>query len=71
VTAGATRGKRPRWGLRTLGFLAVAAASLLAYDWFSANGLALLTSVGLLLGLVGAAICSVRGIRASRRPLSP
>jgi hypothetical protein len=57
--------------MRTLGFLAIAAASLLAYDWLRANGLALLTTVGLFLGLVGAAICSVRGIRASRRPLSP
>jgi hypothetical protein len=35
VTAGGTRGNRPRWGLRTLGFLAIAAASLLAYDWLA------------------------------------
>ena len=59
-------GKQPeqrRWGLRSLLFLALAAASLLFYDVLQANGLALLTTVGLLVGLVGAPVGGTRGIR--------
>lgn len=53
--------------MRTLGFLAVAAVSLLSYDVLRSNGLALLTTVGLLVGLVGAGICTARGLRETRR----
>jgi hypothetical protein len=62
-------GERPRqrrWGLRTLLFLAMAAASLLFYDVLRANGLALLTTVGLLVGVAGAVVCSIRGVREVR-----
>ena len=58
--------KQRRWGLRSLLFLALAAASLLFYDVLRANGFALLTTVGLLVGLVGATVCSIRGIREVR-----
>lgn len=57
-----------RWGLWTLGFLTIAAASLIAYDALRNSGLALLSSVGLAIGLVGAVVCTVRGVRHSGLP---
>jgi uncharacterized membrane protein len=57
-----------RWGLRTLGFLMIAAASIIASNLLSADGdneLALLTFIGTVVGLVGAGVCSVRGVRSS------
>ncbi len=59
--------KPKRWGLRALAFLGIAAASIIASNLLRANGndnFALLTFIGLVVGLVGATVCSVRGIRS-------
>jgi hypothetical protein len=58
---------RPRWGLRTLGFLTLAAASILTSNVMYARddaSLVLLTFAGTVIGLVGAAVCSLRGLLA-------
>ena len=59
--------KRKRWGLRTLGFLSLAFVSILASNGLTAAGHGGLpiTFVGTLVGLVGAAYCSYRGLRDS------
>jgi hypothetical protein len=61
----AGRPKRKRWGLRTLGFLALALASIMASNALSATGTGSLpiTFVGTVVGLVGAGYCSYRGVR--------
>ncbi len=62
-----SRPAEKRWGLRTLAFLALAAASLLVRNLMYSNestDFVLLTFVGLVVGLVGAAVSSVRGLRA-------
>ena len=59
--------KQKYWGLRTLGFLALAAGSLIARNamiLYDVTGFILLPFVGLVIGLIGAAICSYKGIRA-------
>jgi len=59
--------KPRRWGLRTLGFLGIAAASIVASNLDHANGTAdyaLLTFIGTVVGLAGATVCSVRGLRS-------
>lgn len=61
--------RAPHWGLRTLGFLALAAGSLLLAGYFHDHpraGAGLLTTAGLLTGLAGAAFCSLRGLRSAR-----
>jgi peptidoglycan/LPS O-acetylase OafA/YrhL len=53
-----------RWGLRALGFLALALLSLTVSNWPGSGGYGnLLILSGLVVGLVGAGVCSVRGIR--------
>jgi hypothetical protein len=68
VEAGRSRPARPkRWGLRALAFLTLAAASIIASNALSLDGkneFALLTFIGTVVGLVGATVCSIRGIRA-------
>jgi hypothetical protein len=50
----------PRWGVRTLAFLALA---LLSIGLSTLQGhYTLLTLAGLLIGLIGAMFCSLRGI---------
>lgn len=66
----ARRSGNRRWGLWTLAFLALAALSVFFYDELRAAGLALLTTVGLLIGLAGAAVCTVRGLRGAGLPRS-
>jgi hypothetical protein len=59
--------KQKRWGLRTLAYLALAAACLMARNLMHSSGatdLVLLPFIGLVVGLVGATVCSIRGIRA-------
>lgn len=54
--------------MRTLGFLALAAASILASNVLHSTGVddyVLLTFTGMVVGLGGAAVCSYRGLRAS------
>ena len=59
--------KRKHWGLRTLGFLTIALVSVLASNVLYARGNAdfiLLTTAGVAVGLIGAGVCSVRGLRS-------
>ncbi len=60
------REKRPpRWGLRTLGFLGLALLSMVTA---TAQGHHTVGTLGsLVLGLVGAGICSVRGVKATAK----
>lgn len=64
------RQRRPkRYGVRTLGYLALAAASVLTSNALAARGIddyVLLTFLGTMVGLSGAAVCSYRGLRSSR-----
>jgi hypothetical protein len=57
----------PRWGLRTLAFLALAAASIVLPQQARERGVEVLNLVGflgLIAGLIGAGVCTVRGIQA-------
>ena len=61
--AGSPERRRPRWGLRTLGFLGLAFLSLVVsltqgYHTFGTFG-------SLLFGLIGAGYCSVKGMRVA------
>ena len=56
-----------RWGVRTLLFLGLAAGSIILSNWMRLTGnddVILLPFLGLVTGLVGATICTVRGLRA-------
>jgi hypothetical protein len=55
------------WGVRTLLFLGLAAASIIASNWMRMTGntqVILLTFIGTVVGLGGATLCSVKGVRA-------
>ena len=61
--AGSPERRRPRWGLRTLGFLGLAFLSLVValtqgHHTFGTFG-------SLLFGLIGAGYCSVKGFRVA------
>jgi hypothetical protein len=56
-----------RWGVRSLLFLGLAAASIILSNWMRMTGntdVILLTFIGTVVGLVGAIVCTVRGLRA-------
>jgi hypothetical protein len=56
-----------RWGVRSLLYLALAAASIILSNWMRMTGntdVILLTFIGTVVGLVGATVCTIRGIRA-------
>ena len=56
-----------RWGVRSLLFLGLAAASIILSNWMRMTGntdVILLTFIGLLVGLVGATISTIKGFRA-------
>ena len=56
-----------RWGVRSLLFLGLAAASIITSNWMRMTGntdVILLTFIGLLVGLVGATISTIQGFRA-------
>jgi len=56
-----------RWGVRTLLFLGLAAASIVLSNWMRMTGntdVILLTFIGTVVGLAGATVCTIRGIRA-------
>ena len=57
----AVAGRRPRWGLRTLGFLALAFTAIVTSAALGFHTAGTLGS--LLLGLTGAAYCSIQGLR--------
>ena len=55
-----------KWGIRTLLFLALAAASIIVSNWMRMTGntdVILLTFIGLLVGLIGATISTIQGFR--------
>ena len=61
--AGSPERRRPRWGLRTLGFLGLAMLSLvtaltIGHYTFGTFG-------SLLFGFIGAAYCSLKGLRVA------
>jgi hypothetical protein len=59
--AGPPQKRRPRWGLRTLGFLGLA---FLALATAVSQGYHTVGTLGsLLFGLIGAGYCSVKGVR--------
>jgi hypothetical protein len=56
-----------RWGLQTLAYLGIAAASIITSNYMRATGnddYILLPFLGLVVGLVGATVASFRGLRA-------
>ena len=62
--------KSKRWGIRTLAFLALAAASVIGSQVLAAyknDDFVLLTFAGLVVGLVGAGVCSYRGVKGLGR----
>ena len=55
-----------KWGIRTLLFLGLAAASIISSNWMRMTGntdVILLTFIGLLVGLIGATVSTIQGIR--------
>lgn len=53
-----------KWGIRTLWFLGLAAASIIVSNWMRMTGntdVLLPTFIGLLVGLVGATISTIQG----------
>ena len=55
-----------KWGIRTLLFLGLAAASIILSNWMRMTGntdVILLTFIGLLVGLIGATISTIQGFR--------
>lgn len=58
---GSPERRRPRWGLRTLGFLALAFLAIVTSASLGQHTVGTLGS--LLFGLVGAAYCSIKGLR--------
>jgi peptidoglycan/LPS O-acetylase OafA/YrhL len=56
--------RRPRWGLRTLGFLTL---GMIAMITASATGGYTVGSLGsLIFGVLGAGYCSIKGVRQAR-----
>jgi hypothetical protein len=56
-----------RWGVRTLLYLGLAAVSIIASNWMRLTGnteVILLPSIGTIVGLAGATISTIRGLRA-------
>ncbi|HET9006849.1 MAG TPA: hypothetical protein VFQ04_09045 [Actinomycetes bacterium] len=59
--------RQKRWGLRSLAYLGLAAGSIIVSNWMRMTGntdVILLTFIGTVVGLVGAAVCTVKGLRA-------
>ncbi len=54
--------KPKRYGIRTLAWLSLAAVSILISN--NVESIRLLTFLGTVSGLIGAAVCSVRGLRS-------
>jgi peptidoglycan/LPS O-acetylase OafA/YrhL len=60
---GSPEKRRPRWGLRTLGFLALALLAIVVSASLGHHTPGTLGS--LLFGLIGAAYCSINGLRVA------
>jgi Ni/Fe-hydrogenase subunit HybB-like protein len=59
--------KPKRWGIRALAFLGLAAGSIMLSNWMRFTGnddYILLPFLGLVAGLIGATVASLRGLRA-------
>jgi peptidoglycan/LPS O-acetylase OafA/YrhL len=61
--AGTPERRRPRWGLRTLGFLGLALLAIVTSAGLGHHTAGTLGS--LLFGLIGAAYCSLKGLRVA------
>jgi hypothetical protein len=56
-----------KWGIRSLLFLGLAAASIILSNWMRMTGntdVILLTFIGTVVGLAGATVATIRGLRA-------
>ena len=56
-----------RWGIRSLLYLGLAAVSIVVSNWMRMTGntdVILLTFIGTVVGLAGATVCTIRGLRA-------
>jgi hypothetical protein len=56
-----------KWGIRTLLFLGLAAGSIILSNWMRMTGntdVILLTFIGTVVGLAGATVATIRGLRA-------
>jgi hypothetical protein len=56
-----------RWGVRTLLYLGLALVSIIASNWMRMTGntdVILLTFIGTVVGLAGATVSTIRGLRA-------
>jgi hypothetical protein len=56
-----------RWGIRSLLFLGLAAGSIILSNWMRMTGntdVILLTFVGIVVGLAGATVSTIKGLRA-------
>jgi peptidoglycan/LPS O-acetylase OafA/YrhL len=62
-TVGSPEKRRPRWGLRTLGFLGLALLAIVTSASLGHHTAGTLGS--LLFGLIGASYCSVKGLRVA------
>jgi len=62
-TVGSPEKRRPRWGLRTLGFLGLALLAIVTSATLGHHTVGTMGS--LLFGLIGAAYCSVKGVRVA------
>jgi len=63
----ARRAEQRRWGIRSLLFLGLAAASIIVSNWMRMTGntdVILLTFIGTVVGLAGATVSTIRGFRA-------
>jgi hypothetical protein len=63
----AGRAGSKRWGIRSLLFLGLAAGSIVLSNWMRMTGntdVILLTFIGTVVGLAGATVCTIRGVRA-------
>jgi hypothetical protein len=61
------RVEQRKWGIRTLLFLGLAAGSIILSNWMRMTGntdVILLTFIGTVVGLAGATVATIRGIRA-------
>ncbi len=61
--AGLPQKRQPRWGLRTLGFLGLALLAMVTA--ISLGGYTFGTLGSLFFGFIGAAYCSVKGVRSA------
>ncbi|HEU4896591.1 MAG TPA: hypothetical protein VFX88_03340 [Actinomycetota bacterium] len=63
----ARRAEQRRWGIRSLLFLGLAAGSIILSNWMRMTGntdVILLTFIGTVVGLAGAAVSTIKGLRA-------